>query len=68
MVKRSAFTLFPGDQDGYSVSKGIKCIVELTYTVSYWSEFVERLDVEPGALVSSRIQGDAHGIFLQKGR
>lgn len=40
----------------------------MTHTVPDGAQFVERLDVEPGALVSSCVQHHPHGVFLQQSR
>lgn len=37
-----------------------------THAVSDGAQFVERLDVEPGALVSGRVQHHPHGVLLQQ--
>lgn len=37
-----------------------------THTVSQGSQLVERLNVEPGALVPRRVQRDSHGVLLQQ--
>lgn len=39
-----------------------------TYGVSGWSQFVERLNVEPRALVAGWVQCDAHRVLLQQRR
>lgn len=39
-----------------------------TYIVSFAAELPERLDVEPGTLVPSRVQGNPHGVLLQQRR
>lgn len=38
-----------------------------TYTVPDGAQFVEGLDVEPGAFISSFVQGHPHCILLQQG-
>lgn len=40
----------------------------MTHAVSNGAQFVEGLDVEPGALVSGRVQHHPHGVLLQQGR
>lgn len=37
-----------------------------THTVSQGSQLVERLNVEPGSLVSRRVQCDPHGVLLKQ--
>ena len=37
-----------------------------TYIVSFAAELPERLDVEPGALVTGRVQRNPHGVLLQQ--
>lgn len=39
-----------------------------TYIVSFTAQLPEGLDVEPGTFIPSRVQGDAHGIFLEQRR
>lgn len=39
-----------------------------TYVVSFAAELPEGLDVEPGTLVSGRVQGNPHGVLLQQRR
>lgn len=38
----------------------------MTHAVSYGAQFVEGLNVEPGAFVSSRVQHHPHGVLLQQ--
>lgn len=40
----------------------------MTHAVPDGAQFVEGLDVEPGALVSSCVQHHPHGVFLQQSR
>lgn len=39
-----------------------------TYIISFTAELPERLDVEPGTFVPSRVQRNTHGILLQERR
>lgn len=38
----------------------------MTHAVSDGAQFVEGLDVEPGAFVSGRVQHHPHGVLLQQ--
>lgn len=38
----------------------------MTHAVSDGAQFVEGLDVEPGALVSCRVQHHPHGVLLKQ--
>lgn len=39
-----------------------------TYIVSFAAELPEGLNIEPGALISSRVQRNPHGILLKQSR
>ncbi len=40
----------------------------MTHTVPDGAKFIEGLDVEPGALISSCVQHHPHGVLLQQSR
>lgn len=39
-----------------------------TYIISFAAELPEGLNVEPGALVTGRVQRNTHGVFFQQSR
>lgn len=57
-------TLIDIQYSGPTMHHAHRLIHMMTHTVPNGAEFVEGLDVEPGALISSSVQHHPHGILL----